>query len=132
MEERKITGVCHHCGQVVVLTEQQIVERDGWDIDQLATYWCRCPQAFVERRRAEDWEKAQEKVSFLFVECEEMGLKPVGDKDLETIRAVAKMVCDQAAEKVSLQLRSEINCQVSRNAKGEVMVKRTDTRSSKA
>ena len=63
---------------------------------------------------------------------EERGLNPVTEQDMETVRTGARMVCSQLAEKVTLQLRSGTICQIGRNAKWEVIIKRTDTRSSKA
>lgn len=131
MENQKQTGVCRYCGQVVVLSEGQLEKMD-WDRDEAASFFCSCPEAGRSRQTARDWEMAQEKIGFLFVDCEERGLDPVTEQDLETARTGARMVCSQLAEKVTLQLRSGTICQIGRNAKWEIIIKRTDTRSSKA
>lgn len=130
MENPKQTGVCRYCGQVVVLTDEQLEEKN-WNPEEAASFFCGCPEAGRERQKARDWATAQEKIGFLFVDCEERDLDPVPDQDLETVRTGARMVCNQLAEKVTLQLRSGTVCQISRSAKWEVTIKRTDTRSSK-
>lgn len=127
--EGETTGTCKCCGQLRIIPEDVIQPyKDGTMagevppdlIDWLAMMNCSCDDARIEQHKQHTRDKAKENVRKLF----EHEHPSASDFMLKAI----DLMVDQKIGNISIQIGKHTKANITKNAKGEIKVKRTVTK----
>lgn len=122
------TAKCRFCGQLVQLdgdcelTEEQAEER--------AAMLCKCAEAVGYQKIRKRKEKALKNISLLFGE-KAAPEKRIDESLISILEKAAEEICSENMEKISLNLWGGVKASVSKTAKGEINVERTETKKRK-
>ena len=97
-----MTGTCEYCGQVQVITEEEFRDRFHLEPDEndeallngLATLKCKCPEAFIRRKREEKIEAAGAWIENYFEDCPAAA---------DAMKKVVEMVTKAVFPKISIK-----------------------------
>ena len=111
----RMEGSCNYCGQIINVEAETQTEAD-----EKATMECGCGGARLAQKRSRNISEAKELISSLF---------PESDNDAPSIVALHRMVDEIGTGRytgVSVQIDGCTSCKISRTAKGNIKVTRTD------
>lgn len=122
------TAECRFCGQLVQLDgDCELTEKQA---EEEATMRCKCAEAAEYQKMRKRKEKALKNISLLF--GEDAGSEKQIDKNIvDILKTAAEEICNENIEKISLNMWGGVKASVSRNAKGEINVERTEIRKKK-
>lgn len=125
-----ISGACRYCGQIYLIPEEDIEPYENGEVageipadltDWLATLRCDCDGARCLQRVEETKEQTKANIDILYSEDY--------PEAAELLKKVADMIAEGKAVSIKLQIGKRTAATMARNAKGEVKVKRTITKS---
>lgn len=127
--EGNVSGVCRCCGQLRMIPDEEVEKYASQTVagevppdllDWLAMMNCNCDDARIEQKKQETRDKAKENVRKLF----EHEHPSASDFMLKAI----DLMVDQKMGNMSIQLGKYTKANITKNAKGEIKVKRTVTK----
>lgn len=122
------TAECRFCGQLVQLDgDCELTEKQA---EEEAAMRCKCAEAAEYQKMRKRKEKALKNISLLF--GEDAGPeKRIDENIVDILKTAAEEICSENIEKISLNMWGGVKASVSRNAKGEINVERTETKKKK-
>lgn len=119
------TAECRFCGQLVQLDgDCELTEKQA---EEEAAMRCKCAEAAEYQKMRKRKEKALKNISLLF--GEDAGPeKRIDENIVDILKTAAEEICSENIEKISLNMWGGVKASVSRNAKGEINVERTETK----
>ena len=115
-------GACKFCGQIKLVEALDEFNED--ELNELATEQCNCYEAQNYTSRLYRKEKADCRIEELFGP----GNKPeITDARMQMLHQAAGYVVDGIAEKVTVEVTSELKMMVSETAKGNIKINRKTT-----
>ena len=127
--EGNVSGVCRCCGQMRMIPDEEVEKYASQTVagevppdllDWLAMMNCNCDDARIEQHKQHTRDKAKENVRKLF----EHEHPSASDFMLKAI----DLMVDQKMGNMSIQLGKYTKANITKNAKGEIKVKRTVTK----
>ena len=122
----EISGSCKFCGQ----TSLQNVEKENDDkqADLLATQCCSCEGAMTDQQI----KRGLKKIEKLFGEkCEDSGFRKVSDEQISILNDAVSKIAYGEFLNATYQFNAGIKAAISKNAKQQIVVSRTNTRTCK-
>lgn len=107
-----LSGCCEYCGQSLAMEfpDDMPITPKEWELNEMATQKCYCPQAKSERRKAETREKINE-----FIETE------VAEEVRDFVRAAVDMIKGYQCDSICLQTNDGWKVTVKLNKDSEIV-----------
>ena len=125
----EVTGACRLCGQMRIIPQEMVDqyshgtmagELPPETLDWLAMMQCGCDDARIEQKKQETREKAKEHINKLF--------EHEHPSAAELMRKGIDLMVDQKIGNITIQIGKYTKANITKNAKGEIKVKRTVTK----
>lgn len=118
----EISGNCKFCGQGILLNVDEGIDQK--QADEIACNKCYCYGALKDR----ELKNANEKLDLLFGDgCDTYGFEKLPEDQFNILAEAVKQRVYENYLSISFSFGSGIKAKVSRNAKGEIEINRTQT-----